>query len=190
LRYTRALSMARSTFDVTGFPSSPDYASLELRLGAGIVKPIGKYFDLKSGVHLGLKVKRKSYFFGPSKQFTSEPWVMRSLDEAASSRNHLFVEIPLTLQYNVPKTGIRLKGGLNFRFWAPNNDSVDVLTARPEMGMLGGVSYNLIKGINISLEHYYGLTNILSGSYFINNSQLIEYTVRNQFTQIVIEQTF
>lgn len=189
-RYTRFLGVARSSFDVNGLPSSPSYSSLELRLGAGILKPIGKYFELKSGLNLGLKVKRKSYFFGPSKQFTNEPWVMRSLDEAASSRNHFFVEIPLTLQYNLPNTRIRLKGGLNFRFWVPNNDSVDVLTGRPEIGMLGGVSYNLYKRISIGLEYYYGLTNILRGYYYINSSQLIEYNVRNQFIQVVIEQTF
>jgi len=190
LRYTRALGIARSTFDVTGFPSSPDYASLELRLGAGIVKPIGKYFELKSGLNLGLKVKRKSYFFGPSKQFTYEPWVMLSLDEAASSRNHFFLDIPLTLQFNPPKTRIGLKGGLNFRFWAPNNDSVDVLTARQEIGLLGGISYNVFKKINIGLEHYYGLTDIWGGSYTGNNSQIIQFHARNQFTQITIEQTF
>lgn len=189
-RYTRFIGVARSSFDVNGLPSSPSYASLELRFGFGILKPLGKYFEVKSGLNLGLKVKRKSYFFGPSKQFTSEPWVMKSLDETASSRNHLFVEIPLTLQYTPPKSRIRLKGGLNFRFWAPNDDSVDVLTAKPEIGMLGGISYNLIKRINIGIEHYYGLTSILKGSYSGNNSQLIEYNVMNQFTQIVIEQTF
>lgn len=190
LRYTKALSIARSTFDVTGLPSSPDYASLELRLGAGIVKPIAKYFDLKSGVYLGLKIKRQSYFFGLSKQYTNELWVLPALDEAASSRNHFFVDIPLTLQFNPPKTKIGLKGGLDFRFWAPNNDSVDALTARQEIGLLGGISYSLFKKITIGLEHYYGLTDIWGGSYIGNNSQLIQYHVRNQFTQITIEQNF
>jgi hypothetical protein len=189
-QYTRFLGIARSSFDVNGRPSSPSYASLEVRIGVGVVKPIGKYFELKSGLNAGLKVKRESYFFGPSKQFTYEPWVMRSLDETASNRNHFFAEIPLTLQYNLPKTRIKLKSGLNFRFWAPNDDSVDVLAGRPEIGMLGGISYHLIKRINIGIEHYYGLTSILKGSYSGNNSKLIEYNVMNQFTQIVIEQTF
>lgn len=190
LRYTKALSIARSTFDVTGLPSSPHYASLELRLGAGIVKPIAKYFDLKSGVYLGLKIKRQSYYFGLSKQYTNELWVLPALDEAANSRNHFFVDIPLTLQFNPPKTKIGLKGGLDFRFWAPNNDSVDALTARQEIGLLGGISYSLFKKITIGLEHYYGLTEIWGGSYIGNNSQLIQYHVRNQFTQITIEQNF
>ena len=190
LRYTRAVNIARSTFDVTGFPSSPVYPSLELRLGAGILKPLAKHLDLKSGIYLGLKLKRQSYYFGLSKQYTTEPWVLPALDEAASSRNHFFVDIPLVLQFNPPKTRIGLKGGLNFRFWAPNNDSVDVLTARPEIGLIGGISYNLIKNISIGLEHYYGLTDILGGSYTGTNNQLTRYHVRNQFTQITIEQTF
>lgn len=42
-RYTRFLSVGRSSFDVNGLPSSPGYASLELRLGVGILKPIGKF---------------------------------------------------------------------------------------------------------------------------------------------------
>lgn len=190
VRYARFFGIARSSFDVNNLPSSPSYASLEVRLGYGIVKPIGKYFELKSGLNLGLKAKRKSYFFGPSKQFAYEPWVMLSLDEAASNRNHFFAEIPLALQFNPPRTRIGLKGGLNFRTWAPNNNSVDALTARQEIGVLGGISYNLIKRINIGVEHYYGLTDILNGSYPGNNTHLMKYQVRNQFTQITIEQFF
>jgi hypothetical protein len=34
--YTRFLSVARSSFDVNGFPSSPNYSSWELKLGARI----------------------------------------------------------------------------------------------------------------------------------------------------------
>jgi hypothetical protein len=45
-RYTKFLSVGGSSFDVNGFPSSPSYTSLELRLGTGIVKSVGKYFDL------------------------------------------------------------------------------------------------------------------------------------------------
>jgi hypothetical protein len=189
-RYTGFLSVARSSFAVNGYPSSPSYPSLELRLGAGIAKPIGKYFELKSGLYLGLKVKRESYFYGPSKQYTQEPGLIYSLDKAASDRSHLFVDLPLTLQLNLPKTKIGLKAGLNSRFWVPNNDNVDVLTARQEIGMLGGISYNLIKRINIGLDYYYGLTDISGGSYSINNSQLAEYHVRNQFTQLTIEHKF
>jgi len=186
LRHTRALSIARSTFDVTGFPSSPDYASLELRLGAGIVKPIGKYFDLKSGVYLGLKMKRKSYYFGPSKQYTYEPWVHPGLDETASSRNHIVVDIPFTLQFKPPKTKLGLSAGLNARCWAPNNANVDVLTARPELGLLGGVSHKLVKAINIGFDYYHGLTDIYGG----NISQSGEFHVRNQFIQLTLERYF
>jgi len=186
LRYTRALSVARSTFEVNGFPSSPDYSSLELRIGAGIVKPLGKYFDFKTGVYLGLKVKRQSYFFGPSKQFTKEPCVLPALDEAASSRNHFLVDIPFTLQFNPAKTKIGLRAGLNTRFWAPNNDNVDVLTARPEVGLLGGISHKLVKSINIGFDYYQGLTHIYGG----NNSQSGEFHVRNQFIQLTFEHSF
>ena len=186
LRYTRALSIARSTFDVTGFPSSPNYASLELRLGAGIVKPLGKYFDLKSGVYLGLKMKRQSYYFGPSKQYTYEPWVHHGLDQTASSRNHIVLDIPFTLQFKPPKTKLGLRAGLNARFWAPNNANVDVLTARPELGLLGGVSHKLVKAINIGFDYYHGLTDIHSGSM----SQSGEFHVRNQFIQLTLEHYF
>lgn len=189
LRHSRFLAIGRSSFDVNGFPSSPDYASLEMRLGAGIAKLLGKNFELKSGVTLGLKFKRKSYFYGPSKQFTNEPWVSLNLDETASSRNHLFIESPVALQFKLPKTGVRLKGGLNFRFWAPNNASVDVLSFQPEIGILGGISSNVGKRINVGVEHYYGLTDIWGGS-SRSNPGLIWFYVRNQFTQIVIERSF
>ncbi len=184
--YTRALSIARSAFDVTGFPSSPDYASLELRLGAGIVKPIGKYFDVKSGVYLGLKMKRQSYYFGPSKQYTYEPWVHPGLDQTASSRNHIVVDIPFTLQFKPPKTKLGLSAGLNARCWAPNNANVDVLTAQPEIGLLGGVSHKLYRAINIGFDYYKGLTDIHGGS--LQHSG--EFHVRNQFVQLTLERDF
>lgn len=190
LRYTRILGVARSTFDVNGRPSSPNYASFELRFGAGVVKPIGEHVELRSGLNLGVKGKRKSYFFGPSGQFTYEPWVLPHLDEAASTRNHFFVEIPLTLQFNPAMTGIGIRCGPNYRFWAPNNSSVDVLTAKHEIGVLGGISYKVIKDISIGLEYYYGLSSISGGSYISSNSQLNEFNVRNQFAQLTIEQTF
>ncbi|MBX2897263.1 MAG: hypothetical protein KF763_17580 [Cyclobacteriaceae bacterium] len=189
IRYSKFLGVARSSFDVNGFPSSPSYSSLELRVGTGIIKPLGHYFDLKSGLSIGLKVKRNSYFFGTPNRFTNKQWVLPSLDETVSNQHHLFIEVPLSLQFR-PKPKLSFRSGLNFRFWLPNDESSDVLAGRPEIGMLGGVSYALTSRIKIGLEHYYGLTNILSGSFYVNNSQLIKYHVRNQFTQITIERTF
>ena len=96
----------------------------------------------------------------------------------------------MTLQFNPPKTKLGIKAGLNSRFWAPNNANVDVLTARGEIGMLGGISYKITNRINIGLDYYYGLTDIWGGSYFTGIAQTGEFHVRNQFTQLTVEHSF
>ena len=185
LKFTGFFSVARSTFDVRNFSSSLTYPSLEFRCGGGIAKPIGKNFELKSGLYWGLKVKRKSYLSPPSQEFP----ILR-LDEAASSRNHFFADMPLTMQFNLPKPKIGFKAGLNSRFWAPNNKSVDVLTNKMEVGVLGGISCLIMKRISMGFEYYHGLTDIFGGSYFLNNGQLSAFHVKNQFTQLTFEHTF
>jgi hypothetical protein len=189
IQYSKFMSIARSSFDVNGFPSSPSYSSLELRLGTGIIKPLGRYLDLKSGLNIGLKVKRNSYFFGIPNRFTNKQWVLPSLDATASNQHHVFIEVPLSLTFR-PQRKLIFRSGLNFRFWLQNDANSDVLAGRPEIGILVGISYSVNSRINIGFEHYYGLSKMLIGSYYGDNLQVIRYHMRNQFTQITIERAF
>ncbi len=186
LQYTGVVSIGRSSFICKGYTSPPDYASAEVRIGLGLSKQVGKYFELKSGMYFGLKFKRESYIYGSGNNtYFNEPDLNFSLNKTVSSRNHLVTDIPLVLQFNPPKTKLGLKAGLYGRFWAPYNASVDVLTGRPEVGILGGLSHQLTKRTSLGVELYRGLTRIYSGSY-----STTVYSAWNQFAQLSFAYAF
>lgn len=186
-RYLVVLGVARSTFEVRDVPSSPKYPSLELRLGVGLVKPLGKFCELKSGLYFGVKVKRESYYFGPTKNFTYEPSVIPRLDEAASNRNHFVLDIPLILQFNISHNKVGIRTGLNARLWKPHNDDVDVLAALHEIGILSGITHRITQRINIGLDLYLGLSNIYHGGIISNSGYPVSLKVTNQFAQLTVE---
>ncbi len=185
IKFIGVLGVARSTFDVSIL--SPKYPTLELRLGAGIVKPFGKFFELKSGLYLGLKVKRESYFIG--QLYTQQGVPLLKLDEASSNRNHFVVDMPLVLQLNVQQNKVGFRAGFNARFWKPNNDDVDVLTNRTEVGILLGITRRITRRVNSGLDFYYGLTDVYGGSIY-SSAPPVNFYVRNQFAQLTLEYSF
>lgn len=172
--------IARSVFEVD-IPASK-FATPEFRLGAGLSRTIGK-FEIKPSVLIGLKATRPTYRVG---QVYTQPGVpLLMLDDAASGRNHFVIDVPLVIQYNIrnPMIGFRL--GFDVRFWTPNNKSVDILTAKQEIGLHGGGCINL-KGFSVGLDFYYGFTKIHGGSINYNGDHYI-FRVVNAYTQITFE---
>lgn len=118
IRLSIVSGVGRSTFVYDRHtPSAINFPTTELRLGMGVTKPIVKNLEFKSALILGLKIKRKPYYDNPNF------YLGGLLDETVSNHNHLFLEIPLFLQYNFSKTifgaknffGLRL--GLNSRLF-------------------------------------------------------------------------
>jgi hypothetical protein len=178
------VGLGRSSFDVS-IPSSK-FTTPEFRAGIGVSKPIRK-FEIKLSVLPGIKGTRTSYLKGT---VYSQPGIpLYSLNETVSSRSHLVIDFPLMIQYNTknPKLGIRL--GFNTRIWAPNNDHVDVLTARIEGGLVGGACIRF-KHFSLGADGYYGLTEIYGGSIDYSGQYTIRYSVKNTYLQLTIEIPF
>ena len=180
IRFTAFASGGRSIFFTN--PSAPSkFPTLELRLGAGIIKPLGKNVELRSRLSFGAKFKREAinrpgqpYIIGPP--FTP-------LDELASNRNYYFIEIPLAIQFNLPHPKIGLSFGLNYRFFLPHNKSVDFLANRRELGILPGITYRLSDKVHIGFDYCFGLTKIFSAAGQVDNKD-VTINMRNQFAQI------
>ncbi|MCE7865143.1 MAG: hypothetical protein DYG99_16540 [Bacteroidetes bacterium CHB5] len=175
--------IARSIFEVD-IPASK-FATPEFRLGVGASKYIGR-FEFKPSVLMGLKGTRPSYKIG---QVYTQPGVpLLKLNDASSNRNHFVVDVPILFQYDLTNPDIGFRLGFNSRFWAPNNQSIDILTAKQEIGLLAGSCVNL-KNFSVGLDFYYGLTKIHGGS-ITYNGEFYTFEVINIYSQITIEVPF
>jgi hypothetical protein len=191
IKYAAILGLGASKFEIHQVSESPHYGSFELRLGLGIIKPLGKYLELKSGLSFGIKMKRESYYFGPYNNYTREKAVLKRLDEATSNRNHFMYDLPLVLQYNLLQRKMGLRIGLNARFWTPKNDDVDVLTSLTEIGSISGVTYRISNKINAGIDAYFGVNDIYFGGFLTSgSSRLTSLKVTNQYAQFTIEYFF
>lgn len=189
VRLTAATGFGQSTF-AFNIHSPSKFVTPEFRLSLGVIKPISNFFDLKSGISFGVKMKREAYNTQRAQGLIVMGPPFMETDLLASKRNHYFLEIPLLLQvhFNHPKLGLR--SGLNSRFWQPNNSDVDLLTARPELGILVGAYYELNSKLNIGLDYYYGLTKMNNSIYVIDSSQPFTFIMYNRFLQMNLEYKF
>lgn len=183
VHYSVFAGVGRSTF--VSDPAAPSkFPTLEVRLGAGLIKPIGNNIELRSRLAFGVKFKREP-FNEPGQPYVIGPPFM-GLDELASNRNHYFFEIPLMVQFNLPHPKLGFSLGGNYRHFLPHNESVDFLTNRREIGIILGASYRLNNRLDVGLDYYFGLSKIYSSSGLIDNQ---EFTLDayNQFGQIRFE---
>jgi hypothetical protein len=191
LRFTSSIGFGQSTF-AFNIPAPSKFTTPEFKLGLGIIKPISKFLEVKSGISFGIKIKREPYNKLTPQGYllvvTSPAFI--NTDELASKRNHYFLEIPLLFQFNFPHPKLGLRSGVNSRFWQPNNSDVDLLTARPELGILVGAYYRLNYKFNIGLDYYYGLTKMDKSSYTINTSPPFTFIMYNRFLQMNLEYKF
>lgn len=179
IKITAFTSVGQSTFYSN--PSAPSkFPTLELRFGAGIIKPLTKNIQLKSRLTFGVKFKREA--FNSSNLVIVGPPFME-LDEVASNRNHYFMEIPLILQFNLPHPKIGLSLGFNYRFFFPYNESVDFLTNKREIGILPGISYHFSPRFEVGFDYFFGLTEVYNASGTIDNQE-VNIDVHNRFAQV------
>lgn len=189
LRFTATAGFGQSTFDFN-IPAPSKFTTAEFRLGLGIIKPISKFFELKSGISFGVKMKREAYNTQRAQGLIVMGPPFMDADLLASKRNHYFLEIPLLLQihFNHPKLGLR--SGINSRFWQPNNSDADLLTARPELGILVGTYYMLSSKLNIGLDYYYGVTKMDKSLYVIDSAPPFTFIMYNRSLQMTLDYRF
>jgi len=175
-------SVGQSTFR-TSISSPTKFPTTEIRVGIGASIKLIPMIDLSSRFTLGVKVKREA--FNNNQYVTVGPPFME-LDYVASYRNHYFIEIPLLVNVNLPGEKVGIQTGLNYRFFFPNNDAVDFLTNRGELGLIAGAYYNVTDKLRIGGSYTFGLTTTYSVGGIID-SQDVDMTVKNNFYQLTIE---
>ncbi len=186
IKYSLNLSAARAILDIS-IPAS-NFPTLEFRLGGGVIKPIGTLFEIKTGLTFCLKVKRESYINGSV--YTQPGYPFYRINEMLSTRHHAALEMPLVLQYNILQTKAGIRGGVNVRYWLPYNSSVDLLTARAEIGWVAGGTMRITPRINAIVDFYSGITKISNGGISSSSGGVTYFYITNKYIQLSVEYRF
>lgn len=175
------IGIAREKFNVTGI-STEEYPTLEVRLGGGISRALSSRVQIKTGLNICFRAKRKSYLINGN--YYGKGVLSLLLDETASKRNHVALEIPLSVKILVNGNRSNLSAGLMGRFWQPNDMAGDILRSRQEIGYIAGASQRISSDVTIGIDFFWGLSSLPLNL----NSTL--YRVRNRFAQLTFEYTF
>ncbi len=170
-------------------PSGPEpskFPAMDMRIGAGTSYRFNDYLEARTRLVFGLKRKRESVNTPGQPVVIGSPYF--SLDETVVN-DHYFWEVPLLLQFNLPHPQFGLRVGPSFRSFFPNNDNVDLLTARKELSMIGGIYYRLGKHLSIGLDYNSGMTVIYKTHILIDNTTF-DMTVKNRAAMFTLEYSF
>lgn len=178
-----------SWFKVHDLPETPRYTSAEVLAGLGVRKPIGKRLSVMSGLALGVKFRRESYFFGPYGNYTREPTVVLGLDDTASKKGGYYIRVPLALALKMNRI-IEIYSGLQGRFWGPSyndNGYRNVLTGVNEIGILAGGSIQLPYKLSMGIEFFSGFTDFYYGATWLSTvGRYLDLKVTNQNLMLVV----
>lgn len=201
IKFSLSGGIARSTFVYGKHSIDFNFPTAELRLGMGLSKVMLRNFEIKSGLSIGVKLKRK-----PDPNPNRDPaQIYAGLDGVVSGLNHWFYEIPLLFQYNFNKEimgqpnffGIRT--GVNYRlFWdrEANVQGFDFFQNLSEFGVIIGANLNISKRINLGIDYCMGITKIFGAAIFTGDplanppvapTLLYDFYARNNFIQLKME---
>lgn len=201
MELTISSGAGRSTFATNVLKSQSKFPTTEVRLGLGVIKPIGKHFELISYLNVGSKLKGDRVYppgsSPPGVSFRLSP-PFNELEETVNSRNHHFVEIPFLLQFSVLNSKIGFRVGGNYRHFFQNkgyldssgqyNEGPDFLSNKKEFGILGGVSFRIFDNLKLTTSYCFGITKVNAVHYAqLNNFTDFRYDVRNQFSLVALE---
>lgn len=178
--FSSIVGISRAKFEVTGV-STEEYPTFEVRLGGVISRNLSSRVQIKTGLNICFRAKRKSYLIDGN--YVGKGVLSLLLDETASKRNHVALELPLYLTILLNGNRSNLNAGLMGRFWQPNDMAGDVLRSRQEIGYIAGASQKISSDLSIGIDFYWGLSSVPLNL----NSTL--YRVRNRFAQLTLEYT-
>jgi hypothetical protein len=211
LKFSFSAQAGKSKFDTNIADAYSGFPTIEVRLGLGALIRLNKYFDLISGVNIGNKIKGKRMFPPGSTPgyFLRLPSPYNNLEESVNSQDHYFIEIPLLVQFNLPKPKIGFRIGANGRQFFETDGHLDssgqyrqddFLSGRLEIGVLSGVSVdlgniskNLGSRIKLTGSYYVGVSNITGGYWvggFNGTGADVNFLVKNRFWQAGLEYYF
>lgn len=179
--FSSIIGISRAKFEIKGI-STEEYPTLEVRLGGRISRNLSSRAQLKTGLNICFRAKRKSYLIDGNYYGKGVPSLL--LDETASKRNHVALEIPLSLNIFINGNRSSLNAGLMGRFWQPNDMAGDILRSRQEIGYIAGASQRISSDVTIGIDFYWGLSSV---PLYLYSTQ---YRVSNRFAQLTLEYTF
>jgi len=179
--FSGVLGISRAKFEVTGI-STEEYPTLEVRLGGGISRSLSRRVQINTGLNICFRAKRESYLIDGN--YVGKGILSLLLDETASKKNHLALEVPLSFKILLNGNRFNLSAGLMGRFWQPNDMTGDVLRSRQEIGCIAGASQRISSDLSIGIDFYVGLSSV---PLYLNSTP---YRVSNRFAQLTLGYTF
>jgi len=168
---------------------SRKFPTRELKLGACLIKPISKHFELLSRIGVGIKFKRLPDNRLLQLAAGKEAYILRdiyfALNESLTKKDTYFIDLPVILHYKINfNWGIEL--GFNYREYG--------FTDTPFIGVDYGPLLNLAYSLNrfsIFCGYTMGLNSMYSqqGNYYDENDNSISYTwdAKSNSVQIGLE---
>jgi hypothetical protein len=186
----------RSFFATNSHQSQLRFPTAEVALGVGAKRKLFRDFDAKLYLNVSGKIKGNRVYPPGSPVIVLSPPV-NELDGTANGRNHYSLEVPLLIQFNVPKSRVGINTGVCYRYFFKNrgyefSDGPDFLSTQNEFGVLAGITIQLTAKFRTSAQYYFGLTNVYNRTVLLWGSPTAEngFEVRNQFSRVAIEYIF
>lgn len=183
LKHSIHFGVARSTFKVSGILTEK-YPTIDFQTGWELSKPLTPRIQIKSGINLYFKGRRKSYFVNGSAYYGNKTPILL-LDETTSKKYHCSFDIPLRFEYSFFNFNSSINAGILGRLWQPTNLSGDVLRSQKEIGYLLGARQKISSRFILGVDFYFGLSRLVRLP--INSGY---YTVRQNYMQAKIGYSF
>ena len=156
------------------------FGAPNIRMGIAADKPISKRLSLKTGLRIGMRIKRTS-LYDEQDLYLRYPYSFLDMDEKVSSSNSSFVEIPLGLQWTKKKIKIGISA--LYRDFAVFTDARDPM----DFGIVPSFLYMFNDKFSIGFEYFVGYNEI--GKYSVHDDfgKFIYFDYSNRFAQLTIE---
>ena len=156
------------------------FTAPNIRMGIAVDKPVSKRLSLKTGLRIGMRIKRTS-LYDEQDLYLRYPYSFLDMDEKVSSSNSSFVEIPFGLQWTKKKIKIGISA--IYRDFAVFTDARDPM----DFGIVPSVLYTLNDKVIIGLEYFVGYNEF--GRYSVHDDfgKFIYFDYSNRFAQLTIE---
>ncbi len=156
------------------------FAAPNIRIGIAAEKSISKSLSLKTGLRVGIRIKRTSLYDEQDLYFRY-PYSFLDMDEIVSSSNSSFVEIPVGLQWTRKK--IKIGISVISRGFAVFTDARDPT----DFGIVPSLLYTLNDKVSIGLEYFVGYNEF--GRYSVHDDfgKFIYFDYSNRFAQLTVE---
>lgn len=156
------------------------FVTPNIRIGIAVEKPISKRLSIKTGLRIGMRIKRTS-LYDEQDYYLVRPYSFLDMDEKVSSSNSSFVEIPLGLQWT--KKNIKIGLSAIYRDFAVFTDARDPM----DFGIVPSFLYMFNDRISIGFEYFVGYNEIGKYSVHDDSGKYIYFDYSNRFAQLTIE---